>query len=286
MITSSFRARPFRAPLLVALLAVAGCTVQVDERSLIRPVAAPPLTAQAVAAAAPGLVMEQHRILASDGTPLNAVLLRRPGAQVTILYFGGNQFTVGQIGPFAARALTPLDANVMLVDYRGYGQSGGSPTAAKLMSDGLDAFDYLAALPGMDRGNIVVHGQSLGSFVAGHVAAERDSAGVVLESSVTTTEDWVRGQSGIMRVRLAPELAGQGNQRNIGRIAEPLLILVGARDTTTPPAMSQALYRLSPLPPARKSLSVVAGAGHNDVLMQPAALTVYRAFLDGLRPAR
>lgn len=266
---------------IIPLAAAAGCTIQIDERSLIMPVASGPLTTEALARAAPGMTLEPHTIAAGDGTRLSAVLLRSPGADLTILYFGGNQFTVGRFGAGSAHLLAPLNANLMLVDYRGYGLSQGVPTAANLMTDGLDAYDHLARLPGIGR--IVVHGQSLGSFVAGHVAAERPTAGVVLESTITTTEDWVRSQAGGMRVRIAPSLAGQGNQRNIRRIDEPLLILVGARDSTTPPTLSEALYRQSPLPPGRKTLSIIPGAGHNGVLIQEAAREAYRAFLDRLR---
>ncbi len=275
---SMFR-RALMLAALVPLTATTACAFQVSEGSLIRPVAAGPLSAEALAQAAPGLSLEQHTITTADGARLSAVLLRRPGAKITILYFGGNQFTVGKLGPAAARELASLHANLMLVDHRGYGQSGGVPTAANLLTDGVAIFDHLARLPGVDRSKIVVHGQSLGSFVAGHVAVARPTAGVVLESTITTTEEWVRSQSRGIPMQIAPALAGLGNQRNNGRIEEPMLLLVGARDATTPPRLSEALYRLSPLPPERKTLAVIAGAGHNDVLMQRPAQDAYRAFL-------
>jgi hypothetical protein len=276
----------FRKALLAAALLAfpaTGCAIQLEERSLIRPVAAGPISAEAVSQIDPQLTLERHEIVTSDGNRLAAVLLRRPGAAVTILYFGGNQFTVGMHGAYATRLLAPLQTNLMLVDYRGYGRSQGSPTAANLHSDGLEVFDYLARLPGIQPGSIVVHGQSLGSFIAGHVAALRETAGVVLESSVTTTEEWVAGQSRGIQVRIAPALVGQGNQRNMPRIEEPLLLLVGSRDTTTPPAMSQALYRQSPLPAGLKTLVIVDGADHNNVLTMAAAQQAYRAFLSGRR---
>ena len=65
-------------------------------------------------------------------------------------------------------------------------------------------------------------------------------------------------------------------------IEEPLLILVGSADRTTPPALSERLYAASPLPPARKTLAVIEGANHTDVLTRPAAIAAYRAFLGSL----
>jgi pimeloyl-ACP methyl ester carboxylesterase len=81
-------------------------------------------------------------------------------------------------------------------------------------------------------------------------------------------------------VKIAPELRGQGNQRNMARIDEPLLLLVGAEDKTTPPLLSQQLYRQSWLPGEQKTLVVVTGAGHNDVLAKVEAQQAYRVFLE------
>ena len=111
------------------------------------------------------------------------------------------------------------------------------------------------------------------------------AAGVVLESSATTTEDWVKaGTPGaakpfIRKVEIDPNLRGRGNLAIMPRIEEPLLLLVGAKDGTTPPSLSQGLYAASPLPEGRKTLQVVAGAGHADVMTRPGAIAAYRAFL-------
>jgi len=262
------------------------CAAQVTEGSLIRPVVAGAPDRAALLLAAPGAAVEQHTILVGTETRLAATLLRQPNARVTILYFGGNQFTVGKFGAMTARLLASTGANLMFVDHRGYGQSQGTPTAQNLQSDGVAIFDYLAALRGIAATKIVVHGQSLGSFVAGHVAAERNLGGVVLESSITTTEDWVRGRARAVPMTIAPALRGLGNQRNVARITEPLLLLVGEADGTTPPALSEALYRQSPLTANRKILAVVAGAGHDNVLNKPAGQRAYRAFIEGLAGSR
>jgi hypothetical protein len=175
--------------------------------------------------------------------------------------------------------------NVVLVDYRGYGGSGTGPVSAEaLLDDGLLVFDHIAGLPGLDPSQIVVHGHSMGSLVAGHVAANRAAAGVVLESSATTTEDFVRTQipwygRPFVRVDIAPGLRRQGNLQQMERIEEPLLLLVGSRDRETPPRFSRALHAASSLPSSCKQLIVVEGATHSDVLEQPAAISAYRTFL-------
>ena len=274
-----------RAVLMVPLAAaLAACTAQIGEQTLLHPTAGGPIPAEALARAAPAFTLTEHWIPAADGARLSAALLRQPGARITVLYFGGNGYTMERFGAVTAATFAPLGVNLMIVDHRGYGRSEGIPTQANFEADGIAAFDYLARLDGFDPQSIVVHGQSLGSFTAGRVAAARPAAGVVLESSATTTEDWVaanhRGVArALVRVEIDETLRGRGNLANMPAIDEPLLILVGRNDRTTPPALSQALHAASPLPEGRKTLAVIDGAGHNDVLFRPAATRAYAAFL-------
>jgi alpha-beta hydrolase superfamily lysophospholipase len=267
-----------------AVLVLAGCAVQVSENQLLRPVSGGALTQEAVAAATPAYTVTRHDIAMSDGVKLHAVHLRQPSATATVLYFGGNAYTIGRFGALTARVFAPLGVNLVIVDHRGYGLSEGKPTSDLIQNDGIAAFDYLTRLAGPDTARVIVHGQSLGSFIAGHVAAHRPTSGVVLESSITTTEDWAKARMSsaartFVTVGIDEALKGRGNLRNVAQIEEPLLLLVGGADTVTPPSLSQKLYEASPLPADRKFLTIVGGAGHNDVLLKPEALAAYRKFL-------
>ena len=138
-----------------------------------------------------------------------------------------------------------------------------------MKADALAVFDHAAVLTGGDPAEWCCR-QSLGSFMAGHVAAERKTAAVVLESSATTAQAWgeagVPGAlRGVVRVRVAETLREEGNLAKVKRLDEPLLLLVGARDGTTPPRLSRDLYAAAPEP---KRLHVSPGAGHNDVMEQ------------------
>ena len=275
--------------MLTAAVAVAigGCTAQIDERTLLHPIAGGGIDPAELARAAPAYRSEDIWIPTSDGSRLSAVRLRQPGARATLLYFGGNGYTIGRFGAWTASVFAPLGVDLVIVDHRGYGRSEGTPSAASFEGDGLAAFDHLTGALGIPASQIVLHGQSLGSFIAGHVAANRPAGGVVLESSATTTEEWVdanrRGAVRLfVRFEIADALRGRGNLANMARIEEPLLILVGARDRTTPPRLSRALYEASPLPEGRKTLLVVPRAGHNDPMLQPETLAAYRRFLAAL----
>lgn len=270
--------------LLAAAAALGGCTAQIAEDTLLHPIRGGGIDAAALREAAPVYVASDHWIPAPDGTRLSAVLLRQPGARATVIYFGGNGFTVGMFGAETARIFAPLGVDLMIVDHRGYGRSEGTPTAQNFEGDGLAAFDHLTGVLGVPAERVVLHGQSLGSFIAGHVAANRPAGAVVLESSATTTEDWadanLRGAARLfVRVEIAEALRGRGNLANMARIEEPLLILSGERDRTTPPRLARALYEASPLPPGRKTVIIVRGANHNDVMLRPDAIGAYRALL-------
>ena len=275
------------ATILASAFLTTACTATVGEDSLLHPTPGGALSTAQLEAAAPAYRMTEHWIPTGDGARLSAVLLRQPGARAAILYFGGNGYTIGQFGAMTARQFAPLGVDLMIVDHRGYGRSEGRPTQGNLEADGVAAFDYLTGAAGVPAARVVVHGQSLGSFIAGRVAAERPTGGAVLESSATTAEDWVdashRGLARMLvKVEIDPALRGRGNLPNMSRIEEPLLILVGSADTPPPPRLSQALHAASPLPAARKTLLVAPGAGHNDVMDNRAAIAAYARFLGGI----
>lgn len=263
------------------------CTAEVSERGLLAPVKGGEMSAEALAQGAPAYSPTRLDVKTPDGVRLYAILLRQPDARATIIYFGGNGYTIGRYGPWSAAIFERLGVNLVLVDHRGFGQSQGVPSAASIETDGLEVFDHVAALPDIGARPILVHGQSLGSFIAGHVAAQRPTSGVVLESSVTTTEDWARSATPgaakpFLKVRISDELRGRGNLANVRLIDEPLLLLVGAKDGTTPPALSQALFAASPLPPERKILEVIPRANHVNVMTYPETIAAYRRFLDSI----
>lgn len=269
-----------RALALALSVFASSCTITVDEHSLLHPVRTAPVQPSRFATLP--YQVQTLSIPARDHTRLGGVLLTRTKAHAFVVYFGGNLFTIERYGPKIAEALAPLGVNLLLVDHRGYGTSAGQPALAVLQADAVDIVDAARRLRPSDK--LVIHGQSLGSFLAGHAATARTVDGVVLESSATTTEDWVAAQLGptqrrLTRVIIDPSLSGQGNLSNVAAIRAPTLFLVGADDTTTPPSLSQELYAASPLPSGIKRLVVVPRAGHDNVLEQPTALREYNLFL-------
>jgi pimeloyl-ACP methyl ester carboxylesterase len=264
---------------LLLLLALAGCkTVEIKESMIIRPDAltkAKPLQEQAFEHGSP------LEIARPDGEVLRGVLVAHPGAERTLLYFGGNAFHLDESGKHVLAALEACKANVAILDYRGYGRSSGEPTVANMKGDGVAIYDLLAA---RYPGNVIVHGQSLGSFVAAGVAQERPVRGLVLETTATTALDWANNSlpwylKPFINFNVDDALAAVDNVKVAGSIKVPLLVLAGGEDKTTPAAMSQRVFDAAPA--ERKRIVILPDAGHNSVLSNPSTAASLCPFIEG-----
>ncbi|EIP97623.1 prolyl oligopeptidase family protein [Opitutaceae bacterium TAV1] len=99
-----------------------------------------------------------------------------------VLYFHGNAQLIDD-STGAARVWNGLGVSTLLVSYRGYGRSGGKPTADNGITDAVAWFDRLAARPEVDARAILAHGYSLGGAFAAQLATRRPVAGLALEST-------------------------------------------------------------------------------------------------------
>jgi uncharacterized protein len=269
----------FRAVLI--LLGTAACaTVRVGESHFFIP--GPAATAGPVVVA--GAEVTDVTLQAADGTTLGGAYVARAGADVDILYFGGNASHVDDTLPWIGTAIGKLNANVLMVDYRGYGRSAGTPAIESLKQDALAAFDFLRARDA--RRPIVVHGFSLGSFIAAYVAANRPVQGVVLEGPAPDVATWAKHQvplyaKAVVRVEIAPALLRESNLTAVAQSTAPLLLLTGSRDPVTPPKFLAPILAASAS--TNKRSFVANGASHGNALTVAAAMEAYRQLLDAAR---
>ncbi|HZZ92632.1 MAG TPA: alpha/beta fold hydrolase [Usitatibacter sp.] len=223
---------------------------------------------------------EPVRFPTPDGFELVGILASPPhGDGSAVMYLGGNAEEVTS----AAREADRLYGSraVLLVNYRGYGASGGRPSETALVQDAVALLDWLAARPGIDPRRIAVHGRSMGSGVAVQLAAARPVRCVVLtspfDSMVRVASEAYPWLPVAWLMRHPFDSAARAE-----RIEAPVLILVGAGDTLVRPARSEALASRWRGPVERHTY---AGYGHGDVDQAPGYDASVRAFLDGhLRP--
>jgi fermentation-respiration switch protein FrsA (DUF1100 family) len=271
-----------RLLLLALVLLGAGCTFQLREDHFFHPGPVEKADDTAKWQLPAGYIAADVMIPMADGTRLHAVRVRREGAGVEVLYFGGDVFRTETFGAMTASAIAEHGANALLVDYRGYGRSEGKPTIALVQSDALAVYDWLRGQTSLP---IVVHGFSLGSFMAAHLAAERHPEGLVLESTATNPTEWAKLQTpAFVRVRMPETLRAQDNTERLKTYKGPLLIVAGDKDRITPVSMSRTL--LDAAASTDKQLYVSPGASHGAALAPAAARAAYGTFLARIAKAQ
>lgn len=215
-------------------------------------------------------------IPAADGVRLHGWLAPadRPGPAPLLIYFGGNAEEVtGQLFQRPRFA----DWAMLLVNYRGYGQSEGEPSQPALFQDALGLYDWAIRRPEVDPDRVVAWGRSLGTGVAVYLAAERPLAGVLLISpydsmSAVAARHYPYAPVGWLLRHPFDSLA------RAGAIQAPLLAIAAAEDGVIPVAHSRRLVEAWG---GLKQLVVFDNGDHNNL---PAANKDYwskiAAFLD------
>lgn len=177
-----------------------------------------------------------------------------PG-RALVVYFHGN---AGSISQRAARAevLAEGGRGVLIVSYRGYSGSTGTPTEAGLIADAQAAYAFAMRHAAADR--IVLYGESLGTGVAVALAQEEPVGGIVLDAPFTSAADVARTRYPFVPIGLLMHDQFDSAAR-IPAVEEPVLILHGTADPITPFALGRALYEAANEP---KHFVALDGEGH------------------------
>jgi len=214
-----------------------------------------------------GIEGEEIR-LDSEGVSIHGFYLPTDHPQQNaraILFLHGNAGNASHRLPNAAE-LARLGADVLLIDYRGYGMSDGTPSESGVYADARAGLAHLIEERGFREQRIVVFGRSVGGAIAVDLARGRNLGGVVLESTFTSIADVARGMIG---GPLASLLRGRFDSASkIGQIRAPLLFFHGDHDRIIDYALGRRLFELAPEP---KQFETILGAGHNDTVEVGAA---------------
>jgi uncharacterized protein len=227
-----------------------------EAKFIFLPTEFPPSTTPAVA----NLAFEDLHI------PVDAAT--QPSSAV-ILFFHGNGYTLESEAALEVPMLHATGANLLAVDYRGYGSSSEMHTdGPSTEADARAALRYLTGQGHVQLSDIWIAGRSIGTGVATQLAVESaHAAGLVLISPITSVGD-VANQSWVYRYLFRPvRWLGHKNDFNnkakISSVEMPVLVITGTRDQLATPAMAKTLFDRAKAP---KNLHLIDGAGHNDIL--------------------
>jgi len=216
-----------------------------------------------------GLSLHGWHILATPekSEALSAVREARP----VLLYFPGNARHRGDRVD-RLLALANLGFDVLVFDYRGYGENEGEPTEARLRQDAKAVWDYVTGPLGLAGSRVVLYGESLGGGVATRLAADcclagTPPGGLILQSTFNSLTaagaqhyPWLP-VSWLLIDRFPSDIA-------VKDVTCPILQLHGRYDTIVPWELGVKLHEAMPKQSSSgtaRRLVELPHSNHNDV---------------------
>ena len=265
--------------IVLALAAVYGVVVgavKVNERALVfqaerakGPLAAPDAKWQ--------LPVTRVAFAAADSTKLVGWVV--PGAMpdsngTWVIVNHGNAHNISQLEePEFLRDLRATGVNILAYDYRGFGESGGTPDEQGLYADGHAAYQLLRTKYGVPAERIIAYGHSLGTGVAVELASTVPLGGLVLHAPYTSIPDLGAERFPYLPVRQISAYRFASLER-IPKITVPLLVLHSPGDKAVPLAMGERIYAAS----GSKDRRMMHVAGGHELAFRVDSAIFFRAF--------
>jgi uncharacterized protein len=171
-----------------------------------------------------------------------------------VIYFHGNAELINDQSHII-EGYNRIGVAVLLPEYPGYGRSLGKPSQETIRASALAFCAWLKARTEIDSSRIVYHGRSVGGGAAADLAAQREPAALILES----TFESISGMA--LKYGAPPFLARNPfrNDRTVASLKAPLLIFHGINDKIIPVSHGRKLHSLAP-----SSEYVEYECNHND----------------------
>ncbi len=196
----------------------------------------------------------------ADGEKIELWSAAAAPGRPTVAFFHGN---AGNLTHRAAtlRMFRDKGYGFVAIEYRGFGNSTGTPSEQALYEDGRLVLDTIVDDMRIPASSVILYGESLGTGIATKLAVERQVAGLVLQSPYTSVADAAKRQFFWLPVDLL--LTERfSNIDKIDQVQEPVLILHGVEDSLFPVSMAKEIEAKAT---SRVSAAYFADVGHNDL---------------------
>lgn len=216
-----------------------------------------------------------QEIAVAPGVAVTArFFLNSPLDQPAILFFHGNGEVVSDYDEVGS-CFNEAGLHLIVVEYRGYGKSGGTPTVTAMIDD---AHVILAAVREQLKavghtGHLVVMGRSLGSVPALELAAAAEPAiaGLIIESGIGHTIPFLLCLGvAVAEYGIESEADGFKNVQKIALFRQPTYILHAQHDEIIPLTSAELLQ--VECGAHSKEFQMVPGAGHNNIIARAGKL--------------
>ncbi len=205
-----------------------------------------------------GLPYEDLQLKTSDGISLHGWFVPAPRPRGTVLFLHGN---VGNISHRldSVQMFHHLGYSTLIFDYRGYGNSSGTPSEQGTYRDAEAAWRYLSEQRHEPACRIVLFGESMGGAIAAQLATQQKPAALVIASGFTSVPDLGQQLYPYLPVRWLARIR-YDTRAYLRNVTVPVLIAHSPQDEIVPYAHGQALFAAANPP---KQFLELAG-GHND----------------------
>ena len=201
---------------------------------------------------------------AQDGARLHGLSFRAENAKGTILYFHGNAGSLARWGEIV-QFFIKKQYNVIVMDYRQFGKSGGALTEQNLYDDSL--LWYAFAKAQYPTTPIISYGRSLGTTFATYVAAKENVSQLILETPFYSIENEASSRFSILPVKKLLKYEFP-TYRFINDVQSPITVLHGIEDEVVAYEHGKRLF--DSIEQQEKILITIPEGGHNNLIEFPA----------------
>ncbi len=209
-----------------------------------------------------GLDYEDVFVLTEDEVRLHGWYIPHPQAKGVVLFFHGNAGNISHRGDSIA-IFHRLGLSVFIFDYRGYGRSQGQPSEQGVYRDAAAAWRYLTDARGLDGGQVVLFGRSLGGAIAARLATRVEPGALILESTLSSARDFARTVFPVLS-RLVVVRYDFNTVRSVAQVHCPVLVLHSPTDEIMPFALGEKVFAAANPP----KLLVELQGDHNGGFLQ------------------
>jgi len=144
-----------------------------------------------------GMDFEDVNVVTSDNVAISGWFIKNAqdtSRVPTVIYFHGTDKNASFRLRKAAELYRAVECNILLISYRGYGESMGRPSEKGMCTDADTNMTYIRSRTDVDQKNIWVYGESLGGAVALYFTEkfEGDVRGLILENTFTSLIDMIK----------------------------------------------------------------------------------------------
>lgn len=215
-----------------------------------------------------GVAPEDQVFKTKNGNTLHGLMFNVPGASKTFLFSHGNGHNSTNRN-WVIDKLVASGVSVFVYDYCGYGKSSGKPSLESLCDDGEAALQYLTNVKKIPLEKIVLLGESLGTLVAGRLAAQNHCAGVImlcpLLSLKRVSSDWCGLLNYYPDFAFPRGYRELDNSKALEHCTSPKLFVAGTADELTRIEQADELVKGAAEP---KQYVRIEGASHESSTMR------------------